>query len=196
MTELAFRSIEPMTQAGFARWLDTVPAGDVHHYELLDGHVVMEPPAGWPHGGIEVQISRRLLEFADSHARGRVLGSRQGFELPSGDTVEPDVAFVSDERWAALRRPVQGFLRLVPDLVVEILSPRTAMIDRGPKKRIYECNGVREYWLVDPVARNVQRFCLDDGAFDAGRIFDEADTLTSRVLNGFRCTVTVLFPPE
>jgi Uma2 family endonuclease len=38
---------------------------------------------------------------------------------------------------------------------VEVLSPRTARRDRGPKRDIYERNGVREYWLVDPRRREI-----------------------------------------
>jgi Uma2 family endonuclease len=44
-------------------------------------------------------------------------------------------------------------LRIVPDLVVEVLSRKTASQDPGEKKAIYERNGVREYWLVDPRTR-------------------------------------------
>jgi Uma2 family endonuclease len=85
---------------------------------------------------------------------GKVLDSSQGFELPSGDTVEPDHSFVSNERWDAAPAPKLGeFLKVVPDLVVEVLSQKTASQDRGEKKAIYERNGVREYWLVDPRAR-------------------------------------------
>ena len=52
MSNLAFRSLDRMSQEEFARWVETLPPEDLHHYELLDGFVVMEPPAGWPHGGI------------------------------------------------------------------------------------------------------------------------------------------------
>ena len=208
MTDLAFRSFDRMTQTEFARWLETVPAGDLHHYELLDGFVVREPPAGWPHGGIEIQIASRLQAFLNAHPVGRLLGSSQGFDLPTGDTVEPDVSFVSHQRWATLPRPIRGFLRVVPDLVVEILSPGARRIDRKQKKRIYEHNGVREYWLVDPESLSVEVFLLvapgersepeetNEGQYDAGRLFLAGDTLASDVLPGLRVVVEELFPEE
>jgi Uma2 family endonuclease len=197
MTHLAFRSLDPMTQAEFARWLKTVPANDLHHYELLDGFIVMEPPAGWPHGGIEIEVGSRLQAYLESHPIGRLCGSSQGFELPSGDTVEPDLAFISRERWARLRRPIRGFLRVVPDLVVEILSPGTRQIDQKQKKRIYERNGVREYWLVDPRSRSVEVFrLLEKGDYDAGRRFMAGDTLDCGVLPGLRLDVAALFPAD
>ncbi len=48
MTNLAFRSLDRMTQEEFASWLEDLPPEDLHHYELLDGFVVMDPPAGCP----------------------------------------------------------------------------------------------------------------------------------------------------
>jgi Uma2 family endonuclease len=206
MTNLAFRSLDPMTQAEFVRWLETVPQNDLHHYELLDGFIVMEPPAGWPHGGIEIEIGSRLRAFLEAHPIGRLCGSSQGFELPTGDTVEPDLAFISQERWATLPRPIRGFLRVVPDLVVEILSPGTRRIDRGQKKKVYERNGVREYWLVDPKSHSVEVFRLRESGkptgpeqdqrrheYGPGRRFAAADTLDCAVLPGLRLAVADLF---
>jgi len=38
-----------------------------------------------------------------------------------------------------------------PDLVAEILSPGTAYYDLKHKMQLYEQQGVREYWIVDPM---------------------------------------------
>lgn len=50
-----------------------------------------------------------------------------------------------------------------PDLVVEVLSPSTAGIDRGRKKDVYERCGVREYWIVSPAEKTVEQYLLRDG---------------------------------
>ena len=183
-----------MSQDEFARWLETLPPGDLHHYELLDGFVVMEPPAGWPHGRVEVLVVSRLERFLGKKPRGLVFGSSQGFNLPTGDTVEPDIAFVSNERWAAIPRPLRGFLPVVPDLVVEILSPSTKRIDQEQKKRIYERNGVREYWLIDPRSKSVRQLLLTEDVFDQGRVISDKNILASEVLSGLRIPVAGLFP--
>ena len=69
-------------------------------------------------------------------------------EFPgTGDRVQPDIFFVSNERRATIgEKQVTG----APDLVVEILSPSTAHRDRGVKLDLYARRGVREYWIVDP----------------------------------------------
>jgi Uma2 family endonuclease len=194
MQDLAFRSLEPMTQEEFARWLETLPANDLHHYELLDGFIVMEPPAGWPHGVVGGEVLHRIKLHLGRQPLGYAFDSSQGFNLPSGDTVEPDVAFVSVERWNTLARPVRGFPAVVPDLVVEVLSPSTKRIDQEQKKRVYERNGVREYWLVDPVSRSVRVLSLTANGYDEGRSLAAGETLTSQVLPGLQILVAELFP--
>lgn len=186
MQELVFESTDCLTQEQFAEFAALrKSAGDHNHYELLNGRVVMDPPAGYPHGRIGNKIQRLLGNFADRHNLGQVFDASQGFDLPTGDTVEPDHAFVSNERWAAAPKPEVGrFLRVVPDLIVEVLSARTASQDRGEKKAIYERNGVREYWLVDPRARTLTVFSLVDSRFDLGRTLAEGERFASGVLAG------------
>ena len=89
---------------------------------------------------------------------------------------------------------MQKFLRVVPDLVVEVLSQSTASYDRGEKKAIYERNGVREYWLVDWRRRELTIFHLEDGRFDLGTVFTETDQAKSAVLPGLEFGVRELLP--
>lgn len=196
MMPLVFESVDTVTQAEFFAWVEERAAqGDINHYELLNGRIVMTPPAGWPHGGVEAPLASTIYQHVASARVGMVFGSSQGFDLPSGDTVEPDHSYVSWDRWRAAPAPEPGkFLRVVPDLVVEILSGKTASRDRGEKKAIYERNGVREYWVVDPRARRFVRFVLRDGRFDAGRAFEEGEEFESEILGGLRFPVAEIFP--
>jgi Uma2 family endonuclease len=195
MAQPVFESIETFTQAEFVDLVEQRGRlGDIQHYELLNGRVVMTPPAGYPHGSIEATLLRIIGSFVRPGRLGRVFGSSQGFELPSGDTVEPDVAFVSEERWSAGPAPVAGkFLLVVPDLIVEILSGSTASRDRGEKKAIYQRVGVREYWLVDSRARTVVRFVSAGERFDGGTTFAEGDAVESIALAGLRVQLNELF---
>lgn len=65
--------------------------------------------------------------------------------LSEEDIVKPDIIVVCDEE-KLKDRNVQG----APDLVVEILSPSTALKDRNEKFNLYKKYGVKEYWIVDP----------------------------------------------
>jgi Uma2 family endonuclease len=193
-TQTAFISTETFTQKEFKRWLDERPSSDINHYELLRGRIVMSPPAGWPHGSTEARILTRINSFVETHALGVILGSSAGYDLPSGDTVEPDISFLSAARLAAGPAPQQGkFIRIVPNLVVEILSAATARRDQTEKKAIYAENGVEEYWIVDPKRRDITVYALSGKRFSRGTVYTTRDTLRSRVLDGFTLSVREVF---
>ena len=58
-----------------------------------------------------------------------------------------------------------------PDLVVEILSPRTMKRDIGIKKDIYEQFGVKEYWLVNPKDKSVTVYHLQEDHFVLDNVY-------------------------
>src|SRR5262245_51791176 len=159
----------PATQDEFETWCLTLDGSDLGRYEFLYGCVVAEPPAGWPHGKLDMSIGYHLMSHVGD--RGLVFGSSQRFALPSGDTVAPDSAVILRETWDAAPPPVPGrFLTVVPDLVVEVLSPSTGRRDLQIKRDIYERNGVREYWLLDPRRREITVLVRrPDGRFGAAR---------------------------
>jgi Uma2 family endonuclease len=195
MQDLVFESTRMLTQEAFGVWVRERSGWDLNHYELLQGRVTMTPPAGYPHGEIEANVLALLHAFAKPRALGRVFGSSQGYDLPSGDTLEPDVSFVSTRRWQEAPTPEEGkFLRVVPDLVVEILSAATAARDRGAKKAAYEASGVLEYWLVDRGVCEVVRFVRGAQGFGEGRAFRGEELMRSEVLEGLEFPVRVVFP--
>jgi Uma2 family endonuclease len=193
-TQTAFISDETFTQKKFKRWLDERPKSDINHYELLRGRIVMNPPAAWPHAPVEVNLIVPLGTFVRAHKLGVVLGSSAGYDLPSGDTVGPDISFISTVRLAAGPEPQPGkFVRIVPNLAIEILSPATAQRDRTEKKSIYEENGVEEYWIVDTKRREVTMYTLSGKRFGRGKVYIMRDAIRSRVLTGFTLAVKDVF---
>lgn len=70
----------------------------------------------------------------------------------------PDVLIICDKN-----KIKANWIDGAPDLVVEVLSPSTTINDRGIKKDIYERSGVKEYWIVDPIAKSIEVHYLKDG---------------------------------
>jgi Uma2 family endonuclease len=192
-SETAFCSDARFDQRSFLKWLRARPRNDLNHYELIDGRIVMTPPAGWPHPRIGSRLNHRLADHVERNRLGILLDSSAGYDLPSGDTLEPDLSFISTEQLAANARPTAGkFLTVVPTLVVEILSPATSRRDRTEKKAVYECNGVAEYWIVDPVKRTLTVFQLIRRRYGSARALSRG-AIRSRVLPGLRLTVEQIF---
>lgn len=194
MPQTAFISTETFTQDEFEAWLADLPSWDENHYELINGSVVMTPPAGWPHGNTEARIVYSLTGCARQYQLGEVFGSSTGYRLPSGDTLEPDASFISYARLQAGPAPQRGkFLEIVPNLVVEVLSATTAARDRTEKRMVYERNGVEEYWLVDTDRRTITVFRLSAGGYGTPLTFGPADVLTSVVLPQLSLLVSEVF---
>jgi Uma2 family endonuclease len=191
----ALRSL-PGTQDEFETWCARFDGSEVGRFEFLYGCVVAEPPARWPHGKLGAMLCHRLASHVEDAGLGLVFDSSQGFALPSGDTVEPDVSVVLRETWRHAPPPAPDrFLTVVPDLIVEILSPSTARRDRGLKRDIYARNGVREYWLVDPSRQAITVLVRDD----RGRLGSEGtatgdQAASSVLLPGFAVRPADIFP--
>ncbi|MBM3267730.1 MAG: Uma2 family endonuclease [Candidatus Sericytochromatia bacterium] len=193
LLDIAFESRRKFTQEEFFEFC-LQHERDAARYELLDGKIVMNPPAGYPHGEVASIVNGVLRGFVRPGRLGKVFDSSQGFALPSGDTVAPDASFVSTARWEAAPRPVPGkFLKPVPDLVVEIRSQSNTAADMKQKRMIYEKNGVRELWCIDPFKRKVELFVLTRGKFGAPEVAAPGATLASHVLPGLEVQVGELF---
>jgi len=193
--EIVFESITTVDQDLFEEWCEwRERQGDPMGYQLLNGRIVMSPPPGYPHGEAASAIQRFLAPFVHARQLGRTF-VHQGFRLPSGDTLDPDAAFVSNERWHKAPEPQEGKpLRVVPDVAFEVLSRSNASYDRGEKKAAYAASGVREYWLVDTRARRVVVFNLKEKRYGRERVFEDHERATSLVLEGLEVPVAELMP--
>lgn len=77
-----------------------------------------------------------------------------------GDIIVPDLAGWRRERMPEL--PQTAWFELAPDWACEILSPSTARIDRALKMPIYAREGIPHLWLVDPDARTLEVYRLQE----------------------------------
>jgi Uma2 family endonuclease len=53
------------------------------------------------------------------------------------------------------------YFDLAPDWVCEVLSDSTRKLDRAKKVPIYARSGVKNVWLVDPIARTLEVLRLE-----------------------------------
>lgn len=157
--------------------------------ELVDGALVQMSPSRLPEARV-VRTTQRLLDnFVSQHRLGEVFGPDLGYELTLYRVRAPDVSFVSAEKLAAYGNPWE-FAKLVPDLVVEVISPDVKYGYLQRKIRDYFEAGVRLLWIVDP---EMQTVTVYRSPVDL-RILTAADMLAGDdVLPGFSCRVAELF---
>ena len=108
------------------------------------------------------KINYGLLRFLDMNNAGEVRIAPYDVYLSHRNILQPDIIFIANENLHLIEE--KGLVG-VPDIVVEILSPGTAYIDAGKKKDIYEEYGVKEYFMVDPVNKNVTALILKEKQF-------------------------------
>jgi len=126
---------------------------DGNRYEAIEGALYMTPAPSVRHQRISFRLQRELARLLVDSGHGEILYAPVGVRFPATrEGVQPDILFVSNERRGII---APDELKGAPDLVVEILSPSTATRDRDLKRRLYQRQGVAEYWIVDPEARAV-----------------------------------------
>ena len=138
------------TQQAPKTWEDVLRMpDDGNRYEFIGGRLYVTPAPAIRHQRISKRLQAALMRVLEVAGYGEVFDAPCLVAIPgTGDRVQPDLLFVSDER-----REIIGEKQVLgaPDLVVEILSPSTAHRDRGTKLDLYARSGVRQYWIVDPV---------------------------------------------
>lgn len=124
--------------------------------ELIDGRIVPMSPANPVHGRIELNVGALLRSFVGTKNLGIVMTGEVGiFTKRRPDRVRgADVLFISHERYQQ-RITTLGFLDVVPELVVEILSREHAHIDMREKVAEYLKAGVLLVLVLDPDTRTI-----------------------------------------
>lgn len=174
----------PVTIEEFERLAD-----EPSRLELVRGHIVREPPAGFEHGGIAALIATCLTNHVRQHGLGMVVTDEPGFVLfDEPPTVRsPDVAFVARDRLPADPR---GFAHLAPDLAVEIVSPSNTLGEIQNKVFDYLDAGTRLVWVVEPRGRTVTVY----RSRDLIRILTPSQEIDGgEVVPGFRIEVSEFF---
>ena len=144
MPNLVYKLDEEYTYADYLSW----EVKD--RYEIINGvaYAMASPTV------LHQEISRELMSFIGGFLNGkpcRVIAApfdvRLFPEEDSSDTtvVQPDILVVCDSEKLSDGKACKG----APDLVIEILSRSSAIIDRNVKFEKYRQAGVKEYWIVN-----------------------------------------------
>jgi Uma2 family endonuclease len=163
-------------------------------YEILDGRVV-EKEMGAREIEIATILGNHLFNFARLNRLGRALVEFI-FRIDVAKDLQrrPDVAFVSDARWPFKRRvPDVPVWDMVPDLAIEVISPRNTAAQVQRKIHEYFEAGVTCVWVVYPEQTEiyVYRSPTQIQVLQLGEELDGGD-----LLPGFRLPLSTLFEDD
>ncbi len=164
-------------------------------WELINGEPFLMSPA--PSSAHQELVSELLFQLR-LFLRGkscRALVAPIDVRLPKAreaddqvaTVVQPDLVVVCDASKID-RAGVRG----APDLVIEVISPSTAVHDQVLKLGLYDQAGVKEYWIVDGENRSIVVYRRSQEGFAPSRI-GVGEHLESRVLPGFEPDFAALF---
>jgi Uma2 family endonuclease len=154
--------------------------------EYINGEIVMAPTPTVLHQRVIFEIANALRQFVVQQRLGEVYLSPLDVVLPTGDVVQPDIFFLSPRQ--AERARTLDRVKDVPPFLIEILSPGSVAHDMIRKRALYEKNGVREYWIVDPRDRTVAQLVLRKKHYVLTELV-ESDVIKGVVLAGFESNV-------
>lgn len=158
--------------------------------ELIAGVLYMSPPPEHTHDNIVKRVNRLLvLELARLGNRGGIYAPRAAIWTSTRTYLEPDLFYLSAETESSL----DPEHRTTADLVIEVISPGSAIYDRNTKADTYAALGVKELWLVDEIGESIEVRILRDDRYGEGQVFAKGDQLTSVVIQGLMIAVTEVF---
>ena len=166
---------------------------DGQKVEFINGKIIMHSPDTVRHIKVRQRLTKLVETFATQNGLGTVLGEKALICL-TRNSYMPDMVLFLPEKGDVLA-PDQ--MRLpAPDLAVEVLSPGTSRRDRGVKFADYAAHGIREYWIVDPVAETVECFKLGPlkEYLETGKFWSRQDHLVrSKAMKGFEVSARAFF---
>ncbi len=159
--------------------------------ELVKGELTAIPLADWQHGSTAMRAGTFLGTYVWDNDLGEVFAAGTGFILRRNpDTVRaPDASFVSKDRLPMGELP-SGYIDVVPDLAVEVVSPSDREGEVLDKVEEWLRSGTRLVWVIYPASRSAAVHVSPGEHYD----LTEADTLEGgQVVPGFTCSLGELW---
>ena len=160
--------------------------------ELVDGRL-LEKPVSALSQLVANTVNEALIAWVKPERRGQTFVESffQCFPDKPKQVRRPDVAFVPAARLAGYAF-ADAHLTVVPDLIVEVVSPTDDLYDLDDRLADFFGVGTRRAWVINPVRRTLRAFRPDwsCAAFAA----DDAEVADPEVLPGFSARLGELFP--
>ena len=159
-------------------------------YQLIEGELIMSPAPNRYHQDISRNLEFLLLKYLEKHPVGKIYDAPFDVYLTRYNVFQPDILFVANDRLAIL---TEAGASGAPNLVIEILSARTATLDKESKRKVYAREGVEEMWLLDPALKTVAVYRLQERPAEPLAIHGLKDKLETICFPGLKLRVKDLF---
>jgi Uma2 family endonuclease len=158
---------------------DLLARGDDGRWELVAGEPRERVSPNLDHFLLHGRFDRAVGGFVYDNGLGEFGPELAVLFGSNPDTVLiPDLAFIRAGRFPPVAERT-GIAKVIPDLVIEILSPSNSALEVDEKIQIYLRAGVRLLWIVNPKRRSVTAYGADGTVRSVlpGGVLDGGDVL-------------------
>ena len=129
-------------------------------WELIDGIPYAMSPSLLPrHQRVAAELNTEFtIALRSSGCKTCNVYQPIDYKITDDTILIPDVLIVCDE----IKKP---YLDFAPSLVVEILSPSTALKDRNTKYQLYEQQQIKYYLIIDTDTREIEIYQSEGGKY-------------------------------
>ena len=175
----------PLTVENYKLLPETGP-----RYQLIQGDLYMAPAPNRFHQEISRNLQFELHSYLKGNPIGKLYNAPFDVYLDETNVFQPDLIIVLNERLGIL---TEAGAEGAPELVVEILSPKTRRLDLVNKKQEYARAGVKELWIIDPEPRTITIHEFASDGVEKIRQLDDEATLSTDLLPGFNLASETIF---
>ena len=169
--------------------------------ELFKGWVnKMSPAPNVNHQRISWNVSNKIGNYLNYKSCAafaapfdvRLMGKSKRPEETNASTiytvVQPDICVICD----VSKLDEKGCLG-APDWIIEIVSPGNTKKEVDDKFELYQENGVREYWIIQPTDETITVFDLQESSYQFRKIYNNVDDALVGIFPGFTIDLKDVF---
>lgn len=178
--------VSPGTKLTLEEFL-ALPEGDVN-YEFVDGYTVPKVSPKFFHSTLQIALGLLLRTWC--RGKGRVVPEWAILLKRKGEdwAPVPDLTYISYERLPKSWKRNEA-CPVLPQLVIEIISPDQTIKEFEDKAKDYFEAGVSRVWVVDPEGTSIRVFFPDDSS----QVYTDTKPIVDTLLPGLELTTRQVF---
>lgn len=158
--------------------------------EIIGGKIYnMSPAPSRIHQKIIMKVSNQLENYIKANN-----GSCEVYPAPfdvilindnedvnsSKNIVQPDISVICDKSKLTDKGCTGS-----PDMIIEVVSPYNPSNDFVKKLNLYEKYKVKEYWIINPMKKNILVYTLTDNGYDMPNMYSFNDIVPVSIFREF-----------
>lgn len=162
-----------------------------NRYEYIDGEVYLLASPSYNHQSIVMEIANVMYNWFKGKGCQPLTAPFDVTLTKDGEknVVQPDLMVICDTENINEKGRYTG----IPTMVIEVLSETAQQKDMVRKLNVYFFGGVKEYWIVNPLRKEIYLYCFDDEDIKEYRVYKGVEKAESMTFPGLEVSLEQIF---